>query len=124
VVLDRIRELVRAPAGRSFAAVANLGCLQTVPRTVNTGLGALFVLVALAVLGRDSLVDFAVALLIGIVAGTYSSVFLAAPLAIVFESRSRGGLVARLARRAPAQSRGRAKRVERTPTAPTAARKG
>jgi SecD/SecF fusion protein len=120
VVFDRIRELVRSPGGRGFAAVANLGCLQTVPRTVNTGLGALFVLVALAVLGRDSLVDFAVALLIGIVAGTYSSVFLAAPLAIVFESRP-GGLVTRLARRAPAQSRGRVKPVKRTPTV---ARKG
>jgi SecD/SecF fusion protein len=121
VVFDRIRELVRAPGGRSFAAVANLGCLQTVPRTVNTGLGAVFVLVALAVLGRDSLVDFAVALLIGIIAGTYSSVFLAAPLAIAFESRA-GGLVARLERRAasPARPRGRAERAPRR-TAPTKA---
>ena len=75
------------------------------PRTVNTGLGALFVLVALAVLGRDSLVDFAVALLIGIVVGTYSSVFLAAPLAIVFESRP-GGLVQKLAVRASATATG------------------
>jgi SecD/SecF fusion protein len=88
VVFDRIRELVRQPERRQFAALANLGCLQTVPRTVNTGLGAVFVLAALASLGRDSLVDFAVALLIGIIAGTYSSVFLATPLAIAFESRS------------------------------------
>jgi SecD/SecF fusion protein len=101
VVFDRVRELVRdAKALRrdkrpAFATVANAACLQTVPRTVNTGLGALFVLAALAVLGGDSLVDFAIALLIGIGVGTYSSVFLATPLAIGFESRP-GGLVTTL----------------------------
>jgi SecD/SecF fusion protein len=96
VNFDRIRELVRSTArsGTPFAKLVNTGSLQTVPRTVNTGLGAVFILTALAVLGGDSLVDFALALLIGIVVGTYSSVFLAAPLAIVFESRS-GGLATR-----------------------------
>jgi SecD/SecF fusion protein len=96
VTFDRIRELVRGKDSRRtpFAALANLGSLQTVPRTVNTGLGAIFILTALAVLGGDSLVDFAIALLVGIVVGTYSSVFLATPLAVVFES-GRGGLVAR-----------------------------
>jgi SecD/SecF fusion protein len=131
VVFDRIRELVRDTSRRvGFAALANLGCLQTVPRTVNTGLGALFVLVALAVLGRDSLVDFAVALLIGIIAGTYSSVFLAAPLAIAFESRP-GGLVARLDRRAQttargtkARTRGRSEPAPRRPAATASKRKG
>jgi SecD/SecF fusion protein len=91
VVFDRIRELVRgnrtvAPRRRTpFAELANAACLQTVPRTVNTGLGAVFILAALAVLGADSLADFAVALLVGIVVGTYSSVFLATPLSIVFQ---------------------------------------
>jgi len=59
-----------------------------VPRTVNTGLGAVFILSALAVLGGDSLTDFAVALLIGILVGTYSSMFTASPLAIELEKRS------------------------------------
>ncbi|MGX6608450.1 protein translocase subunit SecD [Micromonosporaceae bacterium Da 78-11] len=92
VVFDRIRELVRGQRGRSprlrtpFARLANAACLQTVPRTVNTGLGAVFILTALAVLGGPSLVDFAIALLIGILVGTYSSVFLATPLAITFKS--------------------------------------
>ena len=92
VVFDRIRELVRGQRGRSprlrtpFAGLANAACLQTVPRTVNTGLGAVFILAALAVLGGPSLVDFAIALLIGISVGTYSSVFLATPLAITFKS--------------------------------------
>ncbi|MCO8276256.1 protein translocase subunit SecD [Actinoplanes sp. TRM 88003] len=84
VVFDRIRELVRGRRGTPFAALANTACLQTVPRTVNTGLGAVFILVALAVLGGSSLGDFAIALLIGILVGTYSSVFLATPLAITF----------------------------------------
>ena len=94
VVFDRIRELVRGQRGRSprsrtpFAALANAACLQTVPRTVNTGLGAVFILAALAVLGGPSLVDFAIAFLIGILVGTYSSVFLATPLAITFKSGS------------------------------------
>ncbi|HLL65635.1 MAG TPA: protein translocase subunit SecD [Micromonosporaceae bacterium] len=109
VVFDRVRELVRGAKTKrreqrpAFATLANTACLQTVPRTVNTGLGALFVLTALAVLGGESLADFAVALLIGITLGTYSSVFLATPLAIGLESR-RGGLAATLgpvARRAP-----------------------
>jgi SecD/SecF fusion protein len=51
-------------------------------------MGAIFILTALAVLGGASLVDFAVALLIGILVGTYSSVFLATPLAITFRSGS------------------------------------
>jgi SecD/SecF fusion protein len=87
VVFDRIRELLRGrrgsrPGGRSVAELANLACLQTVPRTVNTGLGAVFILVALAILGGGSLTDFALALLIGIGVGTYSSVFTATPIAV------------------------------------------
>jgi SecD/SecF fusion protein len=91
VVFDRIRELVRGQRGTRrrppFASVANRACLQTVPRTVNTGLGAVFILTALALLGGDSLVDFAIALLIGIAVGTYSSMFLATPIAVSLEAR-------------------------------------
>ncbi|WP_242901689.1 protein translocase subunit SecD [Actinomadura terrae] len=85
VVFDRVRELWGARPEAPFARVANLGALQTVPRTVNTGMGAVFILAALAVLGGDSLTDFAIALLVGIGVGTYSSVFTATPLAVVFE---------------------------------------
>ncbi|MGI5168458.1 protein translocase subunit SecD [Spirillospora sp. CA-253888] len=85
VVFDRVRELWGARRDAPFAEIANLGALQTMPRTVNTGMGALFILGALAFLGGDSLTDFAVALLIGIVVGTYSSVFTATPLAILLE---------------------------------------
>ncbi len=88
VVFDRIRERWSAARrGTSFASVANTAVVQTVPRTVNTGLGAIFILASLALLGGDSLVDFAVALLIGILVGTYSSMLTATPLAVTLEQR-------------------------------------
>ena len=87
VVFDRIRELRATRSRDSLWDVANDACLQTVPRTVNTGLGALFILVALWRLGGDTLADFALALLVGIVVGTWSSVFAATPLAVWLENR-------------------------------------
>ncbi|UPZ33419.1 protein translocase subunit SecD [Streptomyces sp. LRE541] len=105
VVFDRIRELSAAdrtdgpgdpgdssdPGGKRkgipFPVLTNTAILQTLPRTVNTGMGAVFILAALTLLGGDSLTDFALALLIGIVVGTYSSMFTAAPLAIELHAR-------------------------------------
>ncbi|MYY07196.1 MULTISPECIES: protein translocase subunit SecD [unclassified Streptomyces] len=89
VVFDRVRELWAKARKRPLASVANQAVLQTVPRTVNTGMGALFILVALVVLGGDSLEDFALALLIGIVVGTYSSVMTAVPAALLLERTSK-----------------------------------
>ncbi|MEV0969233.1 protein translocase subunit SecD [Microtetraspora glauca] len=88
VVFDRVREMWGASPKTPFQRIAGSAVVQTVPRTVNTGLGALFILAALALLGGDSLTDFAVALLIGVVVGTFSSAFVAAPLAVEFERRS------------------------------------
>ncbi|MEV4400087.1 protein translocase subunit SecD [Nonomuraea sp. NPDC049607] len=82
VVFDRVRELWAARRTAPLAEAVNTAILQTVPRTVNTGLGALFVLVALAVFGGDSLRDFAIALVTGIVVGTLTSSFVAGPVAI------------------------------------------
>ena len=87
VVFDRIREQRRARSRDAFRDIANDACLHTLPRTLNTGLGALFILVALWVLGGETLADFALALLIGIGVGTYSSVFTATPIAIALEGR-------------------------------------
>ncbi len=87
VVLDRLRELRRTGPGRPWPELADQAIAQTLPRTVNTGMGALFVLTALAVLGGDSLADFAVALLAGVVAGIASTVFTAMPLAVILQSR-------------------------------------
>jgi len=88
VVFDRVRELWGSKRVLGFPKVVNSAILQTIPRTVNTGLGAVFILSALAFLGGDSLTDFAIALLIGIGIGTYSSMFTAGPLAIELERMS------------------------------------
>ncbi|MFG3136763.1 protein translocase subunit SecD [Streptomyces sp. NPDC048211] len=101
VVFDRVRELWAKARKEPLSDVANRAVLQTVPRTVNTGMGALFILVALAVLGGDSLADFALALLIGIVVGTYSSVMTAVPAALLLERSSKAPPPARAPRRKP-----------------------
>jgi SecD/SecF fusion protein len=85
VTFDRVRELRRERPDASFGSVVNRAILQTVPRTINTGLGAMFILGALTVLGGSSLTDFALALLVGLVIGTASSVFTASPLAVLLE---------------------------------------
>jgi SecD/SecF fusion protein len=87
VIFDRIREKQAERPGEPLAPIANEACLQTVPRTINTGLGAIMILVSLYLLGGDTLSDFALALLIGILVGTYSSVFTATPIAITLEDR-------------------------------------
>jgi len=85
VIFDRIREQRNLRSKAPLAEVANDACLQTVPRTINTGMGALFILLALYLLGGETLTDFALALIVGILVGTYSSVFTAAPLVVVYE---------------------------------------
>jgi SecD/SecF fusion protein len=91
VVFDRVREDWAAAPDKPFARVANSAVLATMPRTVNTGLGAMFILAALTLLGGSSLTNFALALLVGLVIGTYSSAFFATPLAVTFQSRSKAG---------------------------------
>ncbi|ATW51964.1 protein translocase subunit SecD [Streptomyces peucetius subsp. caesius ATCC 27952] len=87
VVLDRLRELRRAGGTVRLGDLADRAVAQTLPRTVNTGMGALFVLIALAVLGGDSLTDFSIALLAGVVLGMASTVFTAMPVALLLQSR-------------------------------------
>jgi SecD/SecF fusion protein len=118
VVFDRIRERLRERRREPLGTLVNQACLQTVPRTVNTGLGALFILAALFLLGGDTLTDFALALLVGIVVGTYSSMLVAAPLLVAFEGRSRrrsATAVPRPATRAPVRPPAAAMAMEPAP---------
>lgn len=87
VVFDRIREGTRDLAGRSLRAAVNQAILSTIPRTINTGLGAMFILAALTVLGGDSLQDFSIALLLGLGIGMLATIFTASTLAILLEER-------------------------------------
>jgi SecD/SecF fusion protein len=88
VLFDRVRELSRKSPESPLPDIIDQAIVQTLPRTVNTGMGAAFILTALAVLGGSSLTDFALALLIGLVVGTYSSVLTAAPVAIRLHHRT------------------------------------
>jgi SecD/SecF fusion protein len=87
VLFDRVRDLARRTPKAPMPELTDRAILQTLPRTVNTGMGAAFILTALALLGGSSLTDFALALLIGLVVGTYSSVFTAAPIAVCLHRR-------------------------------------
>lgn len=87
VIFDRVRERRALRPDDPMVEVANEACLQTFPRTLNTGMGALLILVSLFVLGGDTLGDFALALIIGLLVGSYSSIFAAAPMAIALETR-------------------------------------
>jgi SecD/SecF fusion protein len=88
VTMDRIRETWAANRNRPLRQVVNEAVIATMPRTINTGLGAFFILGALTVLGGRSLTDFALALLIGLFVGTYSSAFVASPLLLLLEKRN------------------------------------
>ncbi|HEY0638457.1 MAG TPA: protein translocase subunit SecD [Pseudonocardiaceae bacterium] len=101
VVFDRVRELRGRRPKDAFPDVAGAAVLQTLPRTVNTGIGVLCVLVVLLAFGGGALADFALALLLGLLVGTASSVTLAAPLAVLIDAWSPGAGRSRVRRTAP-----------------------
>jgi len=84
VVFDRIRENLRRLNGISFSKIVNESILQTMSRSLNTSLTVVLVLVALLLFGGESIRWFVVVLLIGIISGTYSSIFNASPLLVVW----------------------------------------
>ncbi|MEK7160411.1 MAG: protein translocase subunit SecF, partial [Patescibacteria group bacterium] len=85
VVFDRIRENMRKMSGKSFAVIVNDSILQTLRRSINTSLTVIFTLLALLFFGGESIRWFIAALLVGIISGTYSSIFNAVPLLVVWE---------------------------------------
>ncbi|MEV6288436.1 protein translocase subunit SecD [Kribbella sp. NPDC051770] len=87
VVFDRIRETRNARSTEALGPVIDTAIVNVLPRTINTGISTLFILTALLFLGGDSLGDFALALLLGILVGTYSSNLTAAPLLVELEKR-------------------------------------
>jgi len=108
VVFDRIREQRRKRGNESFVTVVNDACAQTFPRTINISLSAMFILAALWLLGGQTLGDFALALLIGVVTGVYSSVFIASPVAVALE-RWKPTLTGKMAPRKTVKGANRAK---------------
>lgn len=87
VVFDRIRENLLKNIGRKFIDVANISVVQTIGRSLNTSLTVVFVLVALLLFGGETIRWFVVALLVGIISGTYSSIFNATALLVWWEEK-------------------------------------
>jgi len=87
VVYDRIRELSHKQPRTEFAALVNQAITETLTRSINNSMTIIFMLLALYLLGGQTMRDFTLALLIGTVAGTYSSTFTAAPLLVVWYNR-------------------------------------
>lgn len=82
VVYDRIRENFRTLRNGSSAEVMNISLNQTLSRTLMTSITTAIVLVALAILGGEIIHNFAIALLIGVGIGTYSSIYVASPIVL------------------------------------------
>lgn len=87
VVFDRIRELLRTHDRRPLRDTINLAVNETLPRTVMTGTTVLACLLALIILGGSVLRPFALVLFFGIVVGTFSSIYVAGPVALAIENR-------------------------------------
>ena len=88
IVFDRIRE--NLPKSReNFEETVNLSINQTISRSINTSFSAILALLAIFFFGGDTIKDFSLALIIGISIGTYSSIFLASPLLVVWDKWSR-----------------------------------
>jgi preprotein translocase subunit SecF len=88
VVFDRVRENLKNEVGDTFASTVNHSIMQTLARSFNTSVTVVFVLLAVLLFGGASLRWFTVALLVGIIAGTYSSIFTASPLLVVWQEWS------------------------------------
>lgn len=88
VVFDRIRENLKRFPGMQFDRVVNDSILQTFDRSLNTSLTVVLVLSAMLLFGGESVKWFVVALLVGIISGTYSSIFNAAPLLVLWQQIS------------------------------------
>jgi preprotein translocase subunit SecF len=84
VVFDRIREILRTRRRESVEIVINNGINQVLSRTIVTSLTVVLVLIPLTVAGGEVLHDFSLALLWGVIFGTYSSVFVASPLLLLW----------------------------------------
>ncbi|MGZ9276972.1 MAG: protein translocase subunit SecF, partial [Candidatus Limnocylindrales bacterium] len=87
VVFDRIRENKARHLGEPFDEIVNHSILQTFGRSITTSLTVLITLLSLFLFGGSAISDFILALLIGIMIGTYSSIFVASPLVVDWQAR-------------------------------------
>ncbi|MBD3309244.1 protein translocase subunit SecF [candidate division KSB3 bacterium] len=92
VIFDRIRENLRLMSRKLPQDILNTSVRQTLSRTILTSLTTLFVVLVLLFAGGHVINSFAFALFIGVLTGTYSSIFIATPLLFVWNKRTKGGI--------------------------------
>jgi preprotein translocase subunit SecF len=90
VVFDRVRENLAKRRFERFDELVNYSLVQTLARSINTSITVVLTLFALYMFGGTSIHNFVLALLIGIVSGTYSSIFNASMLLVIWENREWG----------------------------------
>ena len=90
VVFDRIRENMQRRTSESFEQVVNASLVQTLARSLNTSLTVIITLSALTLFGGVTIREFTLALLVGIISGTYSSIFNASMLLVIWEKGELG----------------------------------
>jgi preprotein translocase subunit SecF len=104
VVFDRIRENVPKRHGEPYELIVNRSLLETLHRSLATQLNAIFILVAVLFFGGATMRQFIATLLIGLISGTYSSIFTAVPLLVVWEKGEVGTFFRRLTGRSQANA--------------------
>ena len=87
VTFDRTRENIFKIQNQSFDNIVNLSVNQTIVRSINTSVTTLFVLLAIYVFGGTSIKFFVLALILGVIVGTYSSIFVASPLLCIWSKK-------------------------------------
>jgi len=95
VIFDRIRENLRKSRRQPLAEVMNRSINETLSRTILTSSTVMIVVVALFVLGGSVIHDFAFAMIVGLISGTYSTVYVASPIILLWEGRHAGAAAAR-----------------------------
>jgi preprotein translocase subunit SecF len=87
VIFDRIREKMRLAKKETFAQLNNEAIVETLLRSINTSLTTLLPVLAILFLGGTTIQNFMLALLIGVLSGTYSSIFVASPILVEWDER-------------------------------------
>jgi preprotein translocase subunit SecF len=103
VVLDRVRENLTRGMKSDFETTVNFGINQTIARSLNTAITTILAVLAVYLIVAGPISHFLIALFVGIVAGTYSSIFIASQLLVVWERGEWGSLIPRIPRRRRAE---------------------
>jgi preprotein translocase subunit SecF len=93
VVFDRIRENLKKTKRDPLPKLVNTSINEVLSRTIVTSLTVVLVLIPLVLFGGDVLHDFSIALLMGVIVGTYSSIFVASPILVVWHAKAGGRLI-------------------------------